>query len=603
MGKREKEVLQKTVGMGERKRSQKIGNKLLIAFMALFVIFSSYAGVTYKSLETIKEKGALVSNIYVPLEIATSEMEKSIERSQKYTNMLTSYNPATFSGDYKATILAIEEDMDRERQNADYSMEQVENYVAISGSERLQEAWNEYKEYIISIWTDMDKIHEYVSKSDFAKASIYLAVNFTPMIATGTDIQAEYIAALTDATAKTTEEYNLAISKTVLISVCSLVMFLLVILGSLAIINKSISSPAKKAGKQLGEIIKGLDEDEGDLTIRITSKSRDEIGSLTRGINKFLGMLQSLMVKIKENSEILQESVGIVNNNVEKATDNMNNVSAVVEELSASMEQTANVAGALGGNVNQVQEAINTVRRNAETGNTLVDEIHIRANQIREETGKRIESMNMVIEDKQNKLSNSIENSKKVEEIGHLTEEILSIASQTNLLALNASIEAARAGEAGKGFAVVAEEIRNLADNSRDTANNIQHISSQVVEAVQELMINSNEIVDYIKKDIVRDFRGFEDVADKYYDDAEKMNGIVSSLTESTDALNNTMEEMSVSVEDISRAMQESSIGINGVAKNIEEIVESIYDIKEEAANNLEISSKLNMEVGRFKKI
>jgi len=603
MGKREKEVLQKTVGMGERKRSQKIGNKLLIAFMALFVIFSSYAGVTYKSLETIKEKGALVSNIYVPLEIATSEMEKSIERSQKYTNMLTSYNPATFSGDYKATILAIEEDMDRERQNADYSMEQVENYVAISGSERLQEAWNEYKEYIISIWTDMDKIHEYVSKSDFAKASIYLAVNFTPMIATGTDIQTEYIAALTDATAKTTEEYNLAISKTVLISVCSLVMFLLVILGSLAIINKSISSPAKKAGKQLGEIIKGLDEDEGDLTIRITSKSRDEIGSLTRGINKFLGMLQSLMVKIKENSEILQESVGIVNNNVEKATDNMNNVSAVVEELSASMEQTANVAGALGGNVNQVQEAINTVRRNAETGNTLVDEIHIRANQIREETGKRIESMNMVIEDKQNKLSNSIENSKKVEEIGHLTEEILSIASQTNLLALNASIEAARAGEAGKGFAVVAEEIRNLADNSRDTANNIQHISSQVVEAVQELMINSNEIVDYIKKDIVRDFRGFEDVADKYYDDAEKMNGIVSSLTESTDALNNTMEEMSVSVEDISRAMQESSIGINGVAKNIEEIVESIYDIKEEAANNLEISSKLNMEVGRFKKI
>ena len=71
-------------------------------------------------------------------------------------------------------------------------------------------------------------------------------------------------------------------------------------------------------------------------------------------------------------------------------------------------------------------------------------------------------------------LKKAIEDSKSVERVNELTGEILNISSQTNLLALNASIEAARAGEAGKGFAVVADEIRQLADSSRDTANNIQ---------------------------------------------------------------------------------------------------------------------------------
>lgn len=76
-------------------------------------------------------------------------------------------------------------------------------------------------------------------------------------------------------------------------------------------------------------------------------------------------------------------------------------------------------------------------------------------------------------------LQASMENSKKVTRINDLSNDILEISSQTNLLALNASIEAARAGEAGKGFAVVAEEIRILADNSRETANSIQHSGNQ----------------------------------------------------------------------------------------------------------------------------
>ncbi|WP_374760619.1 methyl-accepting chemotaxis protein [Clostridium sporogenes] len=96
------------------------------------------------------------------------------------------------------------------------------------------------------------------------------------------------------------------------------------------------------------------------------------------------------------------------------------------------------------------------------------------------------------------KLSKAIEDTKFVDEINKLLETILDITDQTNLLALNAAIEAARAGEAGKGFAVVAEEVRKLAEESSNTAGQIQKITETVVSSVKELANNLQQLLDFM---------------------------------------------------------------------------------------------------------
>ena len=106
-------------------------------------------------------------------------------------------------------------------------------------------------------------------------------------------------------------------------------------------------------------------------------------------------------------------------------------------------------------------------------------------------------------------MKEALEESRSVEKVTQLTDDILSISGQTNLLALNASIEAARAGESGRGFAVVADEIRQLADSSREAANNIQNINEQVMKAVRGLVRSSEQIISYINESILPDYESF----------------------------------------------------------------------------------------------
>ena len=164
-----------------------------------------------------------------------------------------------------------------------------------------------------------------------------------------------------------------------------------------------------------------------------------------------------------------------------------------MQEVSATVEQIN--AGA-----DNIFEAIVNVNEQIEQGNKITGDIQNKSVKYMQDTNRGREVANAMVQNIREGLTGSIENSRQVERIQQLTDDILNIASQTNLLALNASIEAARAGEAGKGFAVVATEISQLAAASQEAANNIQRINGVVTNAVHNLADNANDLVNYINK-------------------------------------------------------------------------------------------------------
>jgi methyl-accepting chemotaxis protein len=197
-------------------------------------------------------------------------------------------------------------------------------------------------------------------------------------------------------------------------------------------------------------------------------------------------------------------------------------------------------------------------------------------------------------------LESAIVQSRQVSRINELTDEILSISSQTNLLALNASIEAARAGDAGKGFAVVAEEIRNLADESRKTANGIQEISSVVIDSVDALAENGKKMLRFVNEDVLLAYQNMVQNGVTYHEDANQINEMMQSLREATEQLKEAATEITMASDGVSIAVSESARGIGNAAEYTVAVADHMQTINESVVQNLSIADSLKDKVKGF---
>ena len=363
---------------------------------------------------------------------------------------------------------------------------------------------------------------------------------------------------------------------------------------------KYIIKPAVVAADTMTTIIDGISRGNGDLTSRFATKGDDEISKLLKGINSFMDQLQNIIRKIREESGNLNDSVLHLNKEIVNSNESTGNVSAVSEELAANMQEINNTVDQLSQNANDISDQADNMSKRVDEGYRFVEDVQHRATDVKGLSVNNKKNAEMMIGERRTNLNEAIENSKNVEKINVLTDEILSISSQTNLLALNASIEAARAGDAGKGFAVVADEIRILADSSRNAANNIQAISKLVNDAVALLSKNADEILKYVDESILNDYEQFVGYSEQYYQDAESMRGILGEFQQNSQSLSDTLTEVSRSVENVNRAVSESSTGITMVAEEATKLAGSMSEIRDEAEKNSQISDSLRSEVERF---
>ena len=386
---------------------------------------------------------------------------------------------------------------------------------------------------------------------------------------------------------------NIAIAGSIAFTV---LIFIIVVLISVRL----IVTPVKKSSKELGDMVDEVNNAAADLTKRISVNQKDEIGSLVEGVNTFIEALQNVIARIRDSSVHLNSTFAAVTDSVTSVNGNATDISAVMEELSATMEEVSATLANVNERVEKAGTGMDRISEQSEHILTYATEMQDRATQLEDTAVSNKDTTSAMIQEILGTLQQAIENSRSVEEVNALTDEILNISSQTNLLALNASIEAARAGEAGKGFAVVADEIRVLADSSRETAGNIQQINAKVVAAVGDLAKNSENIVTYINENILKDYDGFVESGHKYRADADYINEVMTSFTESVDHLRQTMDEVVENVNDVSTAVEQGAEGVTNAAENTSQLVGEMDTIMKEIDESNNIISELSTQTNRF---
>lgn len=391
--------------------------------------------------------------------------------------------------------------------------------------------------------------------------------------------------AATDARTQLAEVYN----KSVLESVIAILVSVLSLGVSLFVVLYFVIKPIAQTNKQIRNIISDIDRNEGDLTKRVSIASIREVAELGNGFNTFMDKLQNILKLIIEKTNEMREVVDEVQTSVRTSNDSASDLSAVTEELAATMQEVGNSTGVINRNVDSVRGDVEEIADKSCSMNEYSKGMKQNADKMENDAKSTMQETSTKVQEILSVLNRAIEDSKSVDQVNSLTNEILSISSQTNLLALNASIEAARAGEAGKGFAVVAEEIRQLADSSRDTANRIQEINVVVTQAVHNLAGNANNLVGYLNESILPEFENFVESGAQYRENATYIEGVMDEFTKKTDALKKAMDEIATSINTITNAIDEGAEGVNGAAESTQVLVVDM----EKISNRMNVNEKI----------
>ena len=385
--------------------------------------------------------------------------------------------------------------------------------------------------------------------------------------------------------------------------ILNIAMFVIVfalLLGAILECQALLVGPLKKSQRELREIIDGISENRGDLTKRLSHSSKDEIGQLTQGVNLFIETLEHVMSKIIDNTGEMANIVGNVTQSVSLANDDACDVSSIMEELSATMEEVTATTVGMTQDVSNISTEVLRISEESNHLNEYAVEMEKRADMLEHKSVDNRNNTAQVINEIVISLKKAIENSSSVEQVNLLTTEILSVSGRTNLLALNAGIEAARAGESGKGFAVLADEIRKLAENTKEAANKIQSTNEMVVSAVKELVNGSNSIIQYVNETVMPDYDGFVSIGEQYKNDAVYVSNTMQQFTRKSSVLNKQMQEMDGAMQNIMKVMEESSQGVVTASTSTNSLVEQMNNIAEQMIVNKNITESLKGEADKF---
>ncbi|MCA1040960.1 methyl-accepting chemotaxis protein [Bacillus infantis] len=338
----------------------------------------------------------------------------------------------------------------------------------------------------------------------------------------------------------------------------------------------------------------------GDLTQQVDIKSNDEIGEMGRNYNLMAGNLKEMITKISDGSQQLSatsEELAAGSAENQKASnqisESIQGVAAGTDQQSDAMEDAVGVINQVAGHVEKVGTSMLAVRKSiSQSADT--------ANKGREVVSKTVQQMgeiNLHVTSSAEKIGELSEMSNK---IGQITMMIQSISEQTNLLALNAAIEAARAGDHGKGFAVVADEVRKLAEQSSQSALQINEIVVDIKEGIQDSM----DLVNKGSESAKQGLQLVNESGTAFGEIRSSVMGVAEDVTEAGTAMDTMRDRIQDVVQYIQRVSQ-TTIEVNDhsqtVAASSQQMSASMEDVSYAAQELAKMAVELQEAIGQFK--
>lgn len=368
----------------------------------------------------------------------------------------------------------------------------------------------------------------------------------------------------------------------------SVFAFLLITGISWAMITVNMK-PLKKVIKKI-EKIETLDLSEDDM-IQAYIGGRSEVGKLATAVNsltvtfrKMLNTLSQCSVSLAGSSETMRTAS---NNLMESVEDNL----ATTEELSSSILNTNSSIEVVTGEVEKIHDIVQDITARAQDGSEKSEALIQTANVMSKTVADTLENNTKKVKETKRDIEEAMKNLQSLMKINEMATRILDITSQTNLLSLNASIEAARAGEAGKGFAVVAGEIGSLAENSSETANQIQAICKDANKSIENIQDCFEDIIAFMETDVSGRFQEFAKMADQYEAVVNDIRKVIHGIHDETCAFLVSATSIRDQVNNVRMASDDNEQGVNDiVVKNdmTTQIADSIIKIADQNQSNVE---------------
>lgn len=345
-------------------------------------------------------------------------------------------------------------------------------------------------------------------------------------------------------------------------------LVLLLLMGVGLMITRSIIRPLEKTA----EAMRGIGSGDGDLTVRLDEKGRDEVAAVAHHFNTFVGKIQSLVGEVRDSvnavaaaadqlSAISEQSYRSQSQQV-RETDM---IATAMNEMSTSFLDVARNAGEASSAANQTDEAALGGRASVEEATKAISRL---AEQVRAST------------DVIHQLSDDSEN------IGTVLDVIRNVAEQTNLLALNAAIEAARAGDAGRGFAVVADEVRSLASRTQESTEEIHRMITQLQERAEQAVKVMATSIEETEATVVA---------------AEKAGGALDSIASAVEHIRDMNHQIATAAEQQAAVAEEINTNLVGLVSLSEEGGKATEQTRTSSNDLARLADQLQQLVGHFK--